>query len=126
MKGFFGFGLGFNPARAPGTASTRRQSDDWTNPATRRNGGEGAFSPDGAGWSRNGEWRCPSQADREDAPCQNVDKLIKESDYVGRVNLNYKATDTAMLYATWSEGYRPGGINRNPFVRDYESDFLTN
>ena len=24
-----------------------------------------------------------------------------------------------MLYATWSEGYRPGGINRNPFAGDY-------
>ena len=31
-----------------------------------------------------------------------------------------------LLYATWSEGFRPGGINRNPFVGDYESDFLTN
>jgi outer membrane receptor protein involved in Fe transport len=31
-----------------------------------------------------------------------------------------------MLYATWSEGYRPGGINRNPFAGDYTSDFLTN
>jgi outer membrane receptor protein involved in Fe transport len=31
-----------------------------------------------------------------------------------------------MLYATWSEGYRPGGINRNPFAGEYISDFLTN
>ena len=31
-----------------------------------------------------------------------------------------------LLYATWSEGFRPGGINRNPFVGDYEPDFLTN
>ena len=46
------------------------------------------------GWSRNGEWRCPSQEDREDAPCQNVDKRIEESDYVGRVNLSCKATET--------------------------------
>ena len=59
-------------------------------------------------------------------PCQNVDKSIEESDSVYRVNLNWKATDTSMLYATWSEGYRPGGINRNPFAGDYVSDFLTN
>ncbi len=31
-----------------------------------------------------------------------------------------------MMYATWSEGYRPGGINRDPSFRDYVSDFLTN
>jgi iron complex outermembrane recepter protein len=42
------------------------------------------------------------------------------------VNLSWNATDEAMLYATWSEGYRPGGINRNPFAGEYVSDFLTN
>ena len=45
---------------------------------------------------------------------------------MGRVNLNYKVNDDVLLYATWSEGFRPGGINRNPFVGDYEPDFLTN
>jgi outer membrane receptor protein involved in Fe transport len=122
VKGFFGFGLGYNPGRVPGTGA----SDGTDEPGDPANGGSGTYMPGGAGWSRNGEWRCPSQADRKDAPCQNVDKLIKESDYVGRVNLSFKATDTAMLYATWSEGYRPGGINRDPFNPDFLSDFLTN
>ena len=140
VEGFFGFGLGFNPGRVPGS----RNSDypctavdingdciawDFTNPlepGDPANGGSGTFQTGGAGWSRNGEWRCPSQADRKDAPCQNVDKLIKESEHVSRVNLSFKATDTAMLYATWSEGYRPGGINRDPFNPDFLSDFLTN
>jgi outer membrane receptor protein involved in Fe transport len=31
-----------------------------------------------------------------------------------------------MLYATWSEGYRPGGVQRNPIFTNYASDFLTN
>ena len=31
-----------------------------------------------------------------------------------------------MLYATWSEGYRPGGINRRGTLPPYTSDFLTN
>ena len=31
-----------------------------------------------------------------------------------------------MVYATWSEGYRPGGINRAPAATEYVSDFLTN
>jgi outer membrane receptor protein involved in Fe transport len=30
-----------------------------------------------------------------------------------------------MIYATWSEGYRPGGVNRSPGVGEtYEPDFL--
>jgi len=121
VKGFFGFGLGYNPARAPGT-----DASDVDEPGDPANGGSGTFSSDGQGWSRNGEWRCVSQEDREDAPCQNVDKVVTESDQVGRVNLSFAATDTAMLYATWSEGYRPGGINRDPFNPDFQSDFLTN
>ena len=31
-----------------------------------------------------------------------------------------------MVYATWSEGYRPGGINRRGTLPPYVSDFLTN
>jgi outer membrane receptor protein involved in Fe transport len=121
VKGFFGFGLGFNPARAPGS-----RPSDINEPGDPANGGSGAFSPTGQGWSRNGEWRCPSQEDYKDAPCLNVDKGIKESDWIGRVNLTWKPTDDYMLYGTWSEGYRPGGINRNPFAGDFKSDFLTN
>jgi outer membrane receptor protein involved in Fe transport len=116
VKGFFGYGLGFGPARAPESSE----------PGAVANGGSGAFSPVGQGWSRSGEYRCKSQAAYKDAPCLNVDKGVKESEHIGRVNLRWKATEDAMLYATWSEGYRPGGINRNPFAGDYISDFLTN
>jgi iron complex outermembrane recepter protein len=127
VEGFFGFGLGFGPSCAPGTCT-----DDEGNvigldePGAVANGGDGAFDPNGQGWSSNGEWRCPSQEDFRDSPCQNVDREVDHDDYVGRVNLNYKVTDDVLLYATWSEGFRPGGINRNPFVGDYEPDFLTN
>ena len=116
VKGFFGYGLGYNPSRAP----------TGTEPGAVANGGSGAFSPNGQGWSSNGEWRCKSQVSYKDAPCLNVDKGIAESDHISRFNLRYKATDDAMMYVTWSEGYRPGGINRNPFAGDYKSDFLTN
>ncbi|NNC98796.1 MAG: TonB-dependent receptor [Gammaproteobacteria bacterium] len=78
-------------------------------------------------WSSNGENRCTSQVDvKNDAPCQNVDKGIKESESIGRVNFTYKIDDDKMVYATWSEGYRPGGINRSPDAGEYVSDFLTN
>lgn len=127
IDGFFGFGLGFNRGRAPGFNSdgTPRASEA-AEPGSTLNGGDGAFVDWGQGWSGNGEWRCPSQADYDDTPCQNVDKSIKESDHIFMVNLSYKINDDDMVYATWSEGYRPGGINRNPFAGEYVSDFLTN
>jgi outer membrane receptor protein involved in Fe transport len=31
-----------------------------------------------------------------------------------------------MFYATWSRGFRPGGINRQPSAPAYEPDYLTN
>ena len=132
VKGFFGFGLGYNRSHEPGSGrdgifGTPDDAAEAAEPGAVANGGEGAFDPNGQAWSANGEWRCPSQADSaNDEPCQNVDKGIKESDQVYRVNLSWKATDTSLLYATWSEGYRPGGINRNPFAGEYVSDFLTN
>jgi iron complex outermembrane receptor protein len=122
VHGFFGFGLGFNPGRVPGSSPDDIQPTEPGEPPD----GDGAFLPGGAGWSRNGEWRCPSQEDRKDAPCVNANRSVTESDNVLRVNLSWKAADTALLYATWSEGFRPGGINRNPAVPDYVPDFLTN
>lgn len=77
-------------------------------------------------WSGNGEANCVSQEEYKDKPCLNVDKGISESESIGRVNLTWKLSDTQMLYGTWSEGYRPGGINRSPSAGEYTSDFLTN
>ena len=104
VKGFFGFGLGFTPI-----------------------------------WSSNGENRCNlvqgdpgwttsfnGQTDFADKPCLNVDKELKESGNVGRANLTWNVTDDHMVYFTWSEGYRPGGVQRNPNAGVYLSDFLTN
>lgn len=62
----------------------------------------------------------------EGAPCTVFDKEVKEDDTLGKVNLTWELSDTKMLYATWSEGYRPGGINRRGTLPPYLSDFLTN
>ena len=103
VEGFFGFGLGF---------STKVGVEE-----------------DYAGytvWSGTGEAQCESQADWKNKPCKNVDKGISESDQVYRANLTYRVNDDVMVYGTWSEGYRPGGINRKPDAGEYVSDFLTN
>jgi iron complex outermembrane recepter protein len=70
--------------------------------------------------------QCFSNEQFHGAPCVNVDKSARESDSIGRVNLTWQINDTKMVYATWSEGYRPGGINRRSTLPPYQSDFLTN
>ena len=81
----------------------------------------------GAGFSGStGEAACFSPEHFHGAPCINLDKSTHESGSLGRFNLTWQASDTKMLYATWSEGFRPGGINRRGTVPPYKSDFLTN
>jgi outer membrane receptor protein involved in Fe transport len=53
------------------------------------------------------------------APCYgystNMDKEKLKRSYKGtkyRANLTWHITPDAMVYATWSQGYRPGGFNR--------------
>ena len=59
-----------------------------------------------------GESQCFDQADFRTAPCINLDKTVKEDGNTKRLNVSFHVTDDVMLYATWSEGFRPGGINR--------------
>ncbi len=61
-----------------------------------------------------------------DAPCTNLNKLIEEDGTTHRVNLSYKIDDDRMIYATWSTGFRPGGVNRRAIFGPYNSDTLTN
>ena len=79
------------------------------------------------GWSSQGVASCflPAVPYR-DAPCSTVDKTTKESDSLGKASLQYKLDSDKMIYATWSEGFRPGGINRRALLPPYKSDFLTN
>jgi len=62
----------------------------------------------------------------EGAPCKVFDKVIEESGTLGKFNLTYEISDNKLIYGTWSEGYRPGGINRRGTLPPYLSDYLTN
>jgi len=76
--------------------------------------------------SRTGEAACfEGSGTFNGAPCVNLDKNIKEEDHLGRVNLTYQIDDEKMIYGTWSEGFRPGGINRRGTRPPYVADFLT-
>ena len=58
---------------------------------------------------------------------QNADLVTKDKDTVFKGNVSWHVTDDAMLYGTYSEGYRPGGLNRDPSTVagfGYDPDFV--
>src|SRR5450631_3427432 len=81
------------------------------------------FSPSGSGMSK-----CFAPAVTVGAPCQNLGNRDTEDGHVPRINLTYKITPDAMVYATYSKGFRPGGVNRTAQagIGPYQADFLTN
>ncbi len=69
------------------------------------------------------------------APCNNlavfanggvVPKRTKGDGFTYRLNATWKITPDHLIYATWSRGFRPGGINRRATIAPYAEDTLTN
>ena len=69
------------------------------------------------------------------SPCTNlgvytangvVPQRAKGDGFTHRLNLTWKITPDQMVYATWSKGFRPGGINRRGDLGSYNEDTLTN
>jgi iron complex outermembrane receptor protein len=62
------------------------------------------------------------------APCTDLNKTVSDTGTVPRLNLTYKFTPDLMAYATFSRGFRPGGVNRTSQagIGPYQPDFLTN
>jgi outer membrane receptor protein involved in Fe transport len=108
LEGFFGFARGYSPTPDP--------NDEI---AVQKAYGEAKcellYGPDSSTWEKfNG------------APCKFFDKEVKESGTLGRVNFTYEIDDKRLIYATWSEGFRPGGVQRRGTLPNYKADFLTN
>jgi iron complex outermembrane receptor protein len=81
----------------------------------------------GAGYSSNtGEAKCFTGPEIAGSPCTNLDKGIKEDGNSPKVTVTYKITPDKLVYATYSEGFRPGGINRRGTIPPYTSDYLKN
>jgi iron complex outermembrane receptor protein len=57
---------------------------------------------------------------------QVVPKHAKGSGFTHRLNAQWKPQQNLMFYATWSRGFRPGGINRRGDIGAYDPDYLTN
>ncbi len=86
----------------------------------------GFFGYNNPGYSGNPVYACQGPAVVDGSPCTNLDKRTKKTDFIHKLNLTYKFTDDVMMYATWSRGFRPGGINRRGSLPPYGSDTLDN
>jgi iron complex outermembrane recepter protein len=59
-------------------------------------------------------------------PCVNTNKKVVENGETHKLNLTYQLTPDAMVYGTWSTGFRPGGNNRRPSAGSFAADTLAN
>ncbi len=81
----------------------------------------------GAGFSSHtGEAACFEPAIVAGSPCTDLDKSVTQTGVTHKLNLTYRLDDNKLVYATWSRGFRPGGINRRSDFPPYVADFLTN
>jgi iron complex outermembrane receptor protein len=57
---------------------------------------------------------CVNHSNVTNVDAENLDRIF--SGFRSRANLSWNVTDEALLYYTWSQGYRAGGFNRAPFA----------
>jgi iron complex outermembrane recepter protein len=62
------------------------------------------------------------------APCTDLNRGTSGSGNSPKFNLTYKFNHDLMIYATFSKGFRPGGVNRNGggTLPPYQPDYLKN
>ncbi|MEJ1961899.1 MAG: TonB-dependent receptor [Gammaproteobacteria bacterium] len=60
------------------------------------------------------------------APCLSFDKNTSDSGNTPKFTATYRFDPTRLVYATYSKGFRPGGINRVGDLPPYGADFLKN
>ena len=101
LVGFFGYSANFSPDKF----------DDF-----------GVFIRDGTGEAGcNG-----APAIIPNTPCTNLDRTTKNTGETHKLSVKYDIDDSKMVYATWSTGFRPGGVNRRGTLPPYLEDTLVN
>jgi iron complex outermembrane receptor protein len=101
LEGFYGFGAGNNVFAPKGP-------------------GENSLDP------ATGLPSCNYAVHFRGAPCEDAHKGTNETNSTYKGNLTYKFDNQKLVYATYSKGFRPGGVNRAASLPAYKSDFLTN
>ncbi|MBS0469846.1 MAG: TonB-dependent receptor [Proteobacteria bacterium] len=87
---------------------------------------KGFFGFSSAYSSHTGVAICTGPAVVAGTPCTDVNKAVYESGFTHRLNATWHIDDDRMVYATWSTGFRPGGVNRRGTIPPYQPDRLTN
>jgi iron complex outermembrane recepter protein len=87
---------------------------------------EGFFGYSAGFSSGTGVAACFGPPQVDGSPCTNLDKSTADTGFIHRLNLTYNFNEDALVYATWSRGYRPGGLNRRGTLPPYGADFISN
>jgi iron complex outermembrane recepter protein len=89
---------------------------------------QGFFGYSSAYSSHTGQAKCFAPASTPFAPCTDLNNRVTSSGNVPRLNATYKIMPDKMVYATFSKGFRPGGVNRTaePGIGPYQADYLKN
>ena len=122
LEGFYGYSNNFSSRTGisqcgPLDANGNHVLDANGNP-------EIASSP----WKANYNPAYESYHPFQGAPCTNLNRSVKQSGSTSRFNVTYKIDADKMVYATFSKGFRPGGVNRTSAagIGPYQADYLTN
>lgn len=95
----------------------------------------GFFGYNNPGFSGNPDYACLGPTIVKGSPCTNLGTVVggavqpkrtKDNGFIPKVNLTYKINDDVLVYATFSRGFRPGGINRRGSLPPYGPDELDN
>ena len=121
LIGFFGFGRDPNgpPYNAAGSSRTGVAGCFTTTGATLRDNPSGKLLPPNV----------PGSFCTDLGTFQNgkiVPKDTSDTGFTYKGNVTWKIDPDHLVYATYSRGFRPGGINRRASIAPYASDFLDN
>ena len=79
----------------------------------------GADGPPGTGPMAMVPNPCVNHGNVTNINAEGLDRTF--SGFRSRANLSWKVTEDALLYYTWSQGFRAGGFNRAPFAAQFSS-----
>jgi iron complex outermembrane recepter protein len=114
LDGYFGFGWGYSTSGRSGEGLCSL----FVGAPIRDSNGDPLEELDESRWR-------PFNSVSE-APCKNLSREVDEDGISPKVNLQYKFDEDHMVYLTFSEGFRPGGVNRRGTFPPYDADYLAN
>jgi len=88
--------------------------------------GYGLNNPLGAASGLGEAGVCDFTVQFQGAPCLSFDKSTTGTGNTPKFTLTYKFDANHLIYATYSKGFRPGGVNRVGNLPPYQADYLKN